>query len=98
MRCIRCGVVIADRHPTTHEPEFCSDACENDEVHVDVEDMGVFLNRLRILRSLDAFEVPLLAGNWPEWRKFRDDPSEYLISCPPDEAEHIWTALRKREE
>ena len=29
MRCISCGVVIADRHPTTHEPEFCSDECEN---------------------------------------------------------------------
>ena len=97
MRCIRCGVAIVARHNplyTTHEPEFCSDACENDEVHVDVEDMGVFLNRLRILRSLDAFEVPLLAGNWPE---FRDGPYEYIISCPPDEAEHIWTALRKRE-
>ena len=29
MKCIRCGVVISNRHPTTHEPEFCSDACEN---------------------------------------------------------------------
>ena len=29
MTCIRCGVVISDRHTTTHEPEFCSDACEN---------------------------------------------------------------------
>ena len=29
MKCIRCGVEIADRHPTTHEPEFCSDECEN---------------------------------------------------------------------
>ena len=29
MKCIRCGVEISDPRPTTHEPEFCSDACEN---------------------------------------------------------------------
>ena len=57
------------------------------------DDMGVFLNRLRILRSLGGYEVPALI-NWP---RFRDDPYEYLICCPPAEAEHIWTALRKRE-
>ena len=53
-----------------------------------------FLNRLRILRSLDAAEVPDL----PLWADFRDDPYEYLIRCSHAEAEHIWTALRKREE
>ena len=67
------------RHPTTHEPEFCSDACENGEVealscYIESPKLMRFLNRLRILRSLDAFEVPLLAGNWLEWRKFRDGP------------------------
>ena len=90
MKCIRCGVVIADRHPTTHEPDFCSDACENGEL----EGLSQFLNRLRILRSIDACELPGV-GSWSE---FRDGPYEYLISCPPAEAEHIWTALRKREE
>ena len=52
-----------------------------------------FLNQMRILRSLNRDEVPDLAC----WVDFRDDPFGYLISCPPDEAEHIWTALRKRE-
>ena len=92
MKCIRCGVAIVSRHNplyTTHEPEFCSDACENGEP----EGLDEFMNRLRILRSLDGLEVPHVAS-WPE---FRDDPYEYLISCPDDEAEHIWTALRKRE-
>ena len=94
MKCIRCGVVIADRHPIlgTHDPEFCSDACEDGEP----EGMEEFLNRLRILRSLDAFEVPLVAGCL-DWPSFSESPYEYLISCPDDEAEHIWTALRKRE-
>ena len=90
MTCIRCGVVIADRHPTTHEPEFCSDACENDEL----EGLDEFLNRLRILRSLDLDEVRDVTS----WLDFRYDPYEYLISCEDDEAEHIWTALIKREE
>ena len=31
-KCIRCGVTIADRKPATHEPEFCSDACEDGEM------------------------------------------------------------------
>ena len=57
-----------------------------------MSDLGRFLNRLRILRSLDQHEVPAV---W--WHQFRDDPYEYLIRCPDDEAEHIWTALRKRE-
>ena len=92
MKCIRCGVVIADRHPIlgTHEPEFCSDSCEDEEL----EGLDEFLNRLRILRSLDGYEVQVTC-----WEDFRDDPYEYLIRCPEqDEVAHIWTALRKREE
>ena len=84
MKCIRCGGVIVARHNplyTTHEPEFCSDACE-------------FLNRLRILRSLDSCEVPNLGS----WASFRNDPYYYVITCSDDDAAAIWTALRKREE
>ena len=29
MKCKNCGVEIANQHPTTHEPWFCSPACEN---------------------------------------------------------------------
>ena len=56
-------------------------------------DLSEFLNRLRILRSLDHDEVPEVKC----WVDFRDAPCGYLISCPDDEAEHIWTALRERE-
>ena len=55
-------------------------------------DFERFLNRLRILRSLDGYEVAVT-----DWEHFRDDPYGYLISCPDDEAANIWTALRKRE-
>ena len=55
--------------------------------------LPIFLNRLRILRSIDLDEVP----SWTSWYDFRTNPYEYLISCPDDEAEHIWVALRKRE-
>ena len=88
MKCHRCGVEIADRHPTTHEPIYCSDACENG----DMEGLSEFLNRLRLLRGLDNADVSVRS-----WRGFRDDPYEYLMSCPDDEAQHIWAALRERE-
>ena len=52
-----------------------------------------FLNRLRNLESLDHSEVPDVTS----WRHFRHYPFGYLINCRPDEAQHIWTALRKRE-
>ena len=58
-------------------------------------DFERFLNRLRILRSLDRDEVPDVS--WPGWLAFQDNPYEYLITCHDDEAKHIWTALRKRE-
>ena len=56
-------------------------------------DLRIFLNRLKILRSLGLIEV-LDVHDWP---KFRDDPAEYLIRCDDEEGEHIWTALRARE-
>ena len=60
---------------------------------VDTVDQHQFLNRLRILRSIDHYEVPMIGS----WSKFRDDPYEYLISCSPLEAGHIWDAIVKRE-
>ena len=55
--------------------------------------LPIFLNRLRILRSLDSYDVPEVSN----WGRFRDNPAEYFISCCNDDAERIWTALRKRE-
>ena len=53
-----------------------------------------FLNRLRILRSLDQYEISRLT----DWPKFRDDPPTYLSRCHVNEAKNIWKALRRREE
>ena len=58
-------------------------------------DFERFLNRLRILRSIDKHEIPL--ASWKTWWEFQDNPYEYLIRCQPDEAEQIWAALRKRD-
>ena len=57
------------------------------------DDMRRFLNRLKILRSLDHFEVPDVR----DWAMFRDNPAEYYIRCSDAEDEHIWKALRRRE-
>ena len=88
MKCIRCGAVFVDSHPpTTHEPIYCSDACENG----DMEGLSEFLDRLRLLRGLDLDEVPFVAN----WHAFRTNPYEYLMSCQDDEAKHIWGGAKR---
>ena len=57
-------------------------------------DFERFLNRLRILRSLDVDEVPDVSN----WRRFQGNPYEYFISCSYADGDHLWWALRKREE
>ena len=54
-----------------------------------------FVNRLRILRSIDYHEVPGLDER--QWCAFRDKPFEFMIRCSDDSREHIFDALRKRE-
>ena len=70
---------------------------DDERVRQEQVDRERFLNRLRILRSID--HVELIGGllEWTGWTQFRNNPAEYLISCSDDEAEVIWTALRKRE-
>jgi len=60
---------------------------------VDSNDQVRFLNRLRILRSIDQHEVPLVE----DWQRFCANPPEYVICCGPVEAQHIWMAVRRRE-
>ena len=52
-----------------------------------------FQNRLRILRSIDGFEVPGLS-NLP---KFIRDPFEYMVRCSDADGDLIFRALIKRE-
>ena len=72
--------------------EVSSDPVGHDDATV--RDRERFLNRLRILRSLDHVDM---MSQLKEWMDFRDDPYEYVISCSDEEAAVIWTALRKRE-
>lgn len=71
------------------------------------EAFRVFHNRLRIMQSIDLDqlqEVGLMfnaspenpSGSWAKWRRFRSNPSSYLIECPDDEAEKIWSIIERR--
>ena len=55
-------------------------------------DFQRFINGLKILRSLDQYEVPGV-----DWPRFRDDPYEYFISAPPDQGATIYAAILRRE-
>ena len=55
-------------------------------------DQDQFLNRLRILRSLDPHEVPGLEAV----RKFISSPYEYSIRCRDQDADEIFAAIKKR--
>ena len=59
----------------------------------ELADQRRFLNRLKILRSIDHVEVPEVL----DWPAFRDNPPEYFIRCGDAEADHIWAALLARE-
>lgn len=54
-----------------------------------------FRNRLRILRSIDRHEIPGLEIG--AWRRFVDDPFEFLIRADDEQAALIWDVVRKRE-
>jgi len=51
-----------------------------------------FHNGLRILRSIDAFEL----GNPPWYRDFVIDPYTFFIQCADETAELIWHVMLKR--
>ena len=57
-------------------------------------DFRKFINGLKILRSLDAHELPTIGVDWPE---FRDDPYRYFMRCPDDMAAEIWRAIERRQ-
>jgi len=60
------------------------------------DDQHTFINRLRILMSLDRHELePDLT--WEQWRRFRTDPFRFLIRADDPTADAIWHAIVKRE-
>ena len=54
-----------------------------------------FINRLRILHSLDRHEIaPIRTA---DWIPFRDDPARFLIRADDSTAARIMDAIERRE-
>ena len=56
-------------------------------------DMQAFQNRLRILSSLDSWDIPGLS----RFESFAGNPWLYFMACSDADRRIIWNALRKRE-
>jgi hypothetical protein len=57
--------------------------------------LHVFRNRLRILNSIDSFELPGMPDE--KVRAFLRDPVRFLIRADEPTAQLIWAALERRE-
>jgi len=59
-----------------------------------------FHNALRLLRSIDRFDLP--RSRWAgaehnvRWVRFRDAPHDFFISCSDELCDDIWWAMRQR--
>ena len=97
--CQGCQLERANDEPSSGGCDECNtkpgDTYAVWAAEIEVGERYRFLNRLRILRSIDQHEVPELDDT--QWRHFRDKPPEFVIRCGDAAAEHIWEALRKRE-
>lgn len=57
-----------------------------------------FINRLRILHSIDIGELEAAGIEWKgDWVRFMDNPFRYLMRCDDGTAEAIWRAIEARE-
>lgn len=54
--------------------------------------LSEFHNALRVLRSIDAYEL----GDPDWWEQFRDSPYLFFIRCDDDTADVIWRAMVAR--
>ena len=59
-----------------------------------------FHNALRLIRSIDAFELVGEDVSWkdaPDWvYEFVRDPYNFFIRCPDEQADINWKAMEKR--
>ena len=58
-------------------------------------DQHTFINRLRILNSIDCGEVMGLSVD--RWKIFSADPYRFLMQCDDQTAESIWRSVERRE-
>ncbi|MDH3376200.1 MAG: hypothetical protein OEQ39_04430 [Gammaproteobacteria bacterium] len=54
-----------------------------------------FHNALRILRSIDRHEIPLIL-NEHDWQDFRNKPHEWFIQAADNKARAVWTVIEAR--
>ncbi len=54
-----------------------------------------FHNALRILRSIDFYEVPWMDRE--QWASFRDHPYGFCIRCSDADYDRIWAVIEARQ-
>lgn len=54
-----------------------------------------FLNCLRILHSIDGWQVPELSSD--QQRSFMRDPVDYFLRAPDHQQAVIWREIEKRQ-
>jgi hypothetical protein len=69
--------------------------------------MQTFMNNLRILRSIDLYELQdagILPENlapgaekWNKWEAFRDDPARAIMSRDDKKIDALWEIIRRRQ-
>ena len=63
----------------------------------DRKDMHRFVNRLRILRSIDSFELTKSAWDHPAVMKFLSQPYEICMRCSDERLADLYRVIRGRE-
>lgn len=53
-----------------------------------------FHNALRILNSIDQYEVPFLMPE--QWVAFQDNPFRFFITCDDETCDALWAIIRGR--
>ena len=62
----------------------------------DRKDMHRFVNRLRILRSIDSWELPY-GWDTPVQRNFMKDPYTFVVRAEPTKLADLYRVIRDRE-
>lgn len=65
-------------------------------------DLARFLNALRILRSIDRWELDEAKAVTPNlsdkfWVSFRDNPYDFMMRCDDETAAKLWALIEARQ-
>jgi hypothetical protein len=61
--------------------------------------LAEFLNALRIMRSIDSWDLEEagIVVPYHVWVSFRDNPYDWLIKASDNEAAQLWTIIQRRQ-